>query len=82
VRSVSAAWKKYYLFSDLLQIYKEEEEQFKDYVNFLCSKNYTVILFGSRARGDFKIYSDYDLLVIGKDLPKFPPTDAIQLHFL
>ena len=78
---MSDAWKKYYLFSDLLQIYKEEEEQFKDYVNFLCSKNYTVVLFGSRARGDFKIYSDYDLLVIGKDLPKFPPTDAIQLHF-
>jgi len=81
VRNVSDAWKKYSLFSDLLQIYKEEEEQFKDYVNFLCSKNYTVILFGSRARGDFKIYSDYDLLVIGEDFPKFPPTDAIELHF-
>ena len=81
MRNVSDAWKKYSLFSDLLQIYKEEEEQFKDYVNFLCSKNYTVILFGSRARGDFKIYSDYDLLVIGEDFPKFPPTDAIELHF-
>lgn len=79
MRNVSDAWNKYSLFSDLLQIYKEE--QFKDYVNSLCSKNYTVILFGSKARGDFKKYSDYDLLVIREDFPKFPPTDAIELHF-
>lgn len=78
---MSDAWKKYSLFSDLLEIYKEEEMQFKEYVAYLCNNNFTVILFGSRARGDFKIYSDYDLLVIGEELPRFPPTDAIELHF-
>jgi hypothetical protein len=41
---VSDAWKKYSLFSVLLQIYKEEEEQFKDYINFLCSKNSVVVV--------------------------------------
>jgi predicted nucleotidyltransferase len=29
-------------------------------------KLYGVILFGSRARGDFKPWSDYDLLIVGE----------------
>ena len=79
---MSGAWKKYSLFYDLLELYKEEEAQFKEYVSYLCEGEYTVILFGSRARGDYKVYSDYDLLVIGEEVPKFPPTDAIELHFV
>jgi len=79
---VSDAWKRFSLLSDLLELYKNEETQFKEYVSYLCERNYTVILFGSRARGDYKIYSDYDLLVIGEEMPKLPPTDAIELHFV
>jgi len=81
-RNVSDAWKRFSLLSDLLELYKNEETQFKEYVSYLCERNYTVILFGSRARGDYKIYSDYDLLVIGEEMPKLPPTDAIELHFV
>ncbi|GAA5420970.1 nucleotidyltransferase domain-containing protein [Sulfurisphaera tokodaii] len=79
---MSDAWKRFSLLSDLLELYKNEETQFKEYVSYLCERNYTVILFGSRARGDYKIYSDYDLLVIGEEMPKLPPTDAIELHFV
>lgn len=82
VRSVSDAWKQSSLFSDLLEIYKKEENQFKEYVSYLCERDYMVILFGSRARGDYKIYSDYDLLIVGEEMPKFPPTDAIEIHFV
>lgn len=78
---MSNVWKEFSLFSDLLELYKQEEEEFKEYVSYLCEKNYTVILFGSRARGDHKVYSDYDVLVIGDEFPKFPPTDAIEVHF-
>jgi predicted nucleotidyltransferase len=75
-------WKRSSLFYDLLGLYKKEEIQFKEYVSYLCERDYTVILFGSRARGDYKIYSDYDILVVGEEIPKFPPTDAIEIHFV
>lgn len=82
VRSVLDVWKRSSLFYDLLGLYKKEEIQFKEYVSYLCERDYTVILFGSRARGDYKIYSDYDILVVGEEIPKFPPTDAIEIHFV
>lgn len=81
MKDVSNAWKNYSLFSDLLEIYKEEEKDFNNYVSELCTK-YSVILFGSRARKDNKIYSDYDILVIGNERPPLPPTDAIDVHFV
>ncbi|MEM4970852.1 MAG: nucleotidyltransferase domain-containing protein [Sulfolobales archaeon] len=31
-----------------------------------------VILFGSRARGDYTEYSDYDVLVVGDNIPRDP----------
>ena len=31
-----------------------------------------MILFGSRARGDYTQYSDYDVLVVGDEIPKDP----------
>jgi predicted nucleotidyltransferase len=32
----------------------------------------SIVLFGSRARGDAKTTSDYDLLIVAKDLPSSP----------
>lgn len=31
-----------------------------------------IILFGSRARGDYTEYSDYDILVVGDNIPRDP----------
>lgn len=79
---MSNAWKEYSIVSDLIEMYKEEEKEFNKYVETLCKKNYTVILFGSRARGDNKVYSDYDILVIGYERPPFPPNDVIDMHYV
>ncbi|AKV74359.1 MULTISPECIES: nucleotidyltransferase domain-containing protein [Metallosphaera] len=78
---MSNAWKDYSIASDLLEIYAREREEVREYVSSLCTRGYTVILFGSRARGDHKIYSDWDLLVVGKDRPTTPP-GQIDLHFV
>ncbi|WP_218258285.1 nucleotidyltransferase domain-containing protein [Saccharolobus shibatae] len=75
------AWKNYSLYDDLMGIYREEEREAKDYISTICKKEYTVILFGSRARGDNKIYSDWDILVIGKERPPIPPA-SIDLHYV
>jgi predicted nucleotidyltransferase len=39
-----------------------------------------IILFGSRARGDFTQYSDYDVLVVGDEIPKDPRKIANDLY--
>ncbi|BFH74228.1 nucleotidyltransferase domain-containing protein [Sulfurisphaera javensis] len=79
---MSDAWKDYSLLSDLLELYKKEEKEAKEYIASLCEKKkYTVILFGSRARGDNKIYSDWDLLVIGYEKPPLPWAE-VDLHFI
>jgi predicted nucleotidyltransferase len=78
---VSNAWKNYSLYSDLMEIYKEEETEAKEYISSICRKEYTVILFGSRARGDNKVYSDWDILVIGKEKPPLPPS-SVDLHYV
>ncbi|WP_238025369.1 MULTISPECIES: nucleotidyltransferase domain-containing protein [Metallosphaera] len=78
---MSNAWKNYSIVSDLWEIYAEEEKEVREYVSALCGKEYTVILFGSRARGDNMIYSDWDLLVVGKERPGVPPGE-IDLHYV
>ncbi len=52
------------------------------FISFLCDKNYTVILFGSRARSDFTSKSDYDILVIGGEEPPLPSWHMLDLHFV
>ena len=44
-----------------------------DYINTLCSRFAvrTVVLFGSRARGDHDEFSDWDLFVVASDLPEW-----------
>ncbi len=36
-----------------------------------------VILFGSRARGDFMLYSDVDIILVSKDFEKLKFSDRI-----
>lgn len=38
-----------------------------------------IILYGSHAKGNAKPYSDIDLVVISKDLAKWPPLERMQL---
>ncbi|MCX8030272.1 MAG: nucleotidyltransferase domain-containing protein [Thermodesulfovibrionales bacterium] len=56
---------------------KEQEERFKialAYVQRLSSYigQFSAILYGSTARGDFKDWSDIDILIISDDLPIDP----------
>ena len=50
---------------------KEREETrrklFEEYLRRLSEEPVTVILFGSRARGDYNLLSDYDLLIIYRE---------------
>ena len=40
-----------------------------------------MVLFGSRARGEARIDSDWDLVVVGERPPPEPPHDLVQAHF-
>ncbi|MET1159803.1 MAG: nucleotidyltransferase domain-containing protein [Thermoprotei archaeon] len=60
------------MFSNLRRIYEEIEKKVVEYLEKLCSLDYTVILFGSRARGDYRPDSDWDVLVIGYSEPEKP----------
>lgn len=42
------------------------------YRDFLKDNLISIILFGSHARGDAKIKSDYDIFIIAEDLPSRP----------
>jgi len=42
----------------------------KEYKNYLGDKLIAIVLFGSRARGDHKEKSDFDILIIASDLPE------------
>jgi len=42
----------------------------KEYTNFLGDKLIAIVLFGSRARGDHKEKSDFDILIIASNLPE------------
>ncbi|MUN29874.1 nucleotidyltransferase domain-containing protein [Sulfolobus metallicus DSM 6482 = JCM 9184] len=57
------------------------QREFMDYVYELCSK-YTVILFGSRGRGDFTEESDYDILVIGEGNVPMHQEEWIDVYFV
>ncbi len=61
----------------LLRMHREIEE----WIRGLCNEGYTVILFGSRARGEARIDSDWDLLIIGDKPPTEPPNDLAQVHY-
>lgn len=61
----------------LLRMHEEVEEWIRE----LCGEGYTVVLFGSRARGEARIDSDWDLVVIGDKPPREPPNDLVQLHY-
>lgn len=56
----------------MLEESSAREELFKAVQKLVKSfKVYVVILFGSRARGDYKPWSDYDLLIIGDFQEKY-----------
>ncbi len=52
------------------------------WIRGLCGAGYLVVVFGSRARGEARIYSDWDLLVVGEGPPPDPPNDLVHLVFL
>lgn len=58
------------MFSSLRRVYEEIEKEVAKYLEKLCSSGYTVILFGSRARGDYRPDSDWDILVVGDSKPE------------
>lgn len=60
------------MYSKLYRVYREISRRVDIYLENLCSSSYTVILFGSRARGDHRPDSDWDILVIGDIEPDKP----------
>lgn len=62
-------------------MFLEAHRQAEEWIRVLCAEGYTVVLFGSRARGEARIDSDWDLAIIGERPPPEPPHDLIQAHF-
>ena len=59
------------------------EKIMKEIRNFVSKANikfklYEVILFGSRARGDFMIHSDVDIILVSKSFEKLKFSDRIN----
>ncbi|MCD6270321.1 nucleotidyltransferase domain-containing protein [bacterium] len=53
--------------NELMMAPKKAEEQIKEIIfRFLDAKEYRVFIFGSRATGEAKKYSDYDIGIFGK----------------
>ncbi|MEZ0318417.1 MAG: nucleotidyltransferase domain-containing protein [Pyrobaculum sp.] len=48
------------------EVAEERERKFNALLQRLCRDNLAVVLFGSRARGDYTPLSDWDLLVLTK----------------
>ncbi len=65
----------------LRKILLESHAEVEEWIKSLCASGYTVVLFGSRARGEARIDSDWDLVVIGETPPGEPPNDLAQVHF-
>ena len=63
------------------EVFLRMHEEVEDWIKALCSRGFTVILFGSRARGEARIDSDWDLVIIGDAQPIEPPNDLAQAHF-
>ncbi len=66
---------------ELRQVLLEMHAEVEAWIKRLCEQGYTVVLFGSRARGEARIDSDWDLVVIGRRRPEPPPNDLAQAHF-
>ncbi|AAL64273.1 nucleotidyltransferase domain-containing protein [Pyrobaculum aerophilum] len=66
-----------YFRKTLLKMHSEIET----WIKRLCEQGYTVVLFGSRARGEARIDSDWDVVVIGEEAPEPPPNDLAQVHY-
>jgi len=64
------------------QIFIKAAQEAEAWIRRLCEHEYFVVLFGSRARGEARIDSDWDLLVIGEEPPFEPPHDLVQMVFL
>ena len=62
------------------RVFEELGREVEEWVGELCKSGFTVVLFGSRARGTARIDSDWDLLVVGPARPE-PPNDIAQVHF-
>ncbi|MFQ5951578.1 MAG: nucleotidyltransferase domain-containing protein [Candidatus Geothermarchaeales archaeon] len=54
---------------------RERREAYHRYLEKLRGKGVTVVLFGSRVRGDHHLHSDYDLLVISKKMLDVSPSN-------
>ncbi|MGB9705661.1 MAG: nucleotidyltransferase domain-containing protein, partial [Pyrobaculum sp.] len=47
------------------KLFLKSHAEVEEWIKSLCAGGYTVVLFGSRARGEARIDSDWDLVVIG-----------------
>jgi len=65
----------------LRRLFLKSHAEVEEWIKSLCAGGYTVVLFGSRARGEARIDSDWDLVVIGRSPPGEPPNDLAQVHF-
>ncbi|MGC9136366.1 nucleotidyltransferase domain-containing protein [Caldivirga sp.] len=63
------------------EVFMKMHKDVEDWIKVLCSSGFTVILFGSRARGEARIDSDWDLIVIGSGQAIEPPNDLVQVYF-
>ncbi|MGC9117974.1 MAG: nucleotidyltransferase domain-containing protein [Thermoproteus sp.] len=63
------------------RILLESHAEIEEWIKSLCARGYTVVLFGSRARGGARIDSDWDLVVLGDAPPGEPPNDLAQVHY-
>ncbi|MBP1448778.1 MAG: nucleotidyltransferase domain-containing protein [Thermoproteus sp.] len=64
------------------RLFVEETKEIAAWIRALCEAGYLVVLFGSRARGEARIDSDWDLLVVGEAPPPEPPNDLAQVVYL
>ncbi len=59
------------------EMHEEWEEKFKAFIEGLKGKEMCVILFGSKAKGEDNLLSDFDLVIITKDKEDF----ALKIDF-
>ena len=54
-------------YEAIRELHEEWSEKFKAFIDGLKGKEMCVILFGSKAKGEDNLLSDFDLLIITKD---------------
>lgn len=59
------------------EVFERMHREAEEWLSLLCGMGYTVVLFGSRAKGTARIDSDWDVLIIGGRPPE-PPHDLID----